>query len=451
MRPAFRSILGRIAWLHVIVLGIASIITPLSAYFLLANTARVFEHQVLRSHADALARYVQFHDGHLTLALPADLQSFYAQASDGFSYAVRDSRGDLVATSGKTSELRGISAPRANYFENRKSNAIFFGAVFPKRIAGQTVFIEVGQNGAHPDVIVDDILLDFFRKVGWIMIPITLIVVAIDLLVIRRALKPVLTASDLARSIGPARLDVRLPVAKVPTEIRPLVQAFNDALDRLERGFQVQREFTADAAHELRTPLSILRSRIDTFPDQDAIRPLRRDVDVMTRIVGQLLEAAELEATTTDLHEILDLRTCCAKVLDDMAPIVGRRGQRVVLTGTTTPVLIEGNSDMIFRAIQNLVENAAKYSPATTTIEINVEDNGSISVIDEGPGIAEENRALIFQRFWRRDRNTTAGAGLGLSIVSKIVDLHRGRIAVESARDHGTKFILRFTPVAAVQ
>lgn len=453
MKIGFRSILARIAWLHIGVLAVASVIMPLSAYYLLANTTRVFERGVLRDHANTLAQYLRFDEAHnhWRLALPDDLAMSYARGFDGFSYVVRDSAGVVIAASRPVQLARMPPVTSPKYFEQPHAGIILFGAIVPKRIANRTVSIEMDQNGGHPDMIVDDILIGFFGKIGWLMIAITLFVIAIDLFVIRRALVPVLLASERAQAIEPAHLDLRIPMDEVPAEIRPLVQAFNDALDRLEKGFRVQREFTADAAHELRTPLSILRSRIDTFPNQDAIKPLRRDVVVMTRIVGQLLEAAELESAPGDLHEVLDLRTTCAQVVDHMGPIVQHAGQRFVLTGTANPVLINGNADMIFRAVRNLAENAAKYSPQGATIEIRIEDDGSVSVIDQGPGIPEETRELIFQRFWRRDRQATDGAGLGLSIVSKIVDLHRGQIGVENLRERGAKFILRFSPVAAVR
>src|SRR5581483_11274379 len=118
---------------------------------------------------------------------------------------------------------------------------------------------------------------------------------AIDIVIFRRALRPLVDASEMAQKINPKRTDVRLSPKKIPNEILPLVQAVNQALDRLEAGFRVQREFTADAAHELRTPLTILRSRIDTLADRQVAEALRQDIAGMSRIVSQLLDIAELE------------------------------------------------------------------------------------------------------------------------------------------------------------
>ena len=124
-----------------------------------------------------------------------------------------------------------------------------------------------------------------------------LLLLAIDIGIFRKALLPLLEASEMAKKINPVRTDVRLSPENIPKEILPLVQAVNQALDRLEAGFRVQREFTADAAHELRTPLTILRSRVDTLADRGISKVLLQDIEGMTRIVSQLLDIAESETS----------------------------------------------------------------------------------------------------------------------------------------------------------
>jgi signal transduction histidine kinase len=107
-------------------------------------------------------------------------------------------------------------------------------------------------------------------------------------------------------------------------------------------------------------------------------------------------------------------------------------------------VWINGNAEMLSRAIRNLVENAINYSPPGKTVEIVVEDSGTVRVLDEGPGIKEDERELIFRRFWRRDRRRTEGAGLGLSIVQRIANAHAATISVENRPTGGAKFSLSF-------
>jgi signal transduction histidine kinase len=282
--------------------------------------------------------------------------------------------------------------------------------------------------------------------VAWITLPILLIVLGIDVEIVRRAFRPVLQASRQASEIGPRRTDIRLPVEGIPDEIRSLVVAVNEALDRLEYGLRVQKEFAADAAHELRTPLAILRTRIDTLADKHVSELLREDVEAMSRTVAQLLEMAELETLHVDPADKADLHAVCAEVIEAIAPWAIAQDKTIALVGAELPVWIKGHAEMIARAIRNLVENAIKHTPAGASVEVVVEEDGTVRVRDEGPGVGENERELLFQRFWRRDRKRTGSAGLGLSIVRRIVEAHGGRVAVANRSTGGAEFSLHFVP-----
>jgi signal transduction histidine kinase len=231
--------------------------------------------------------------------------------------------------------------------------------------------------------------------------------------------------------------------------VRPLVLAVNQALDRLEEGFRAQREFTADAAHELRTPLAVLRARIDTLADREAASALRSDLENMTHVVNQLLAVAELEANTAGAMETVDLHGICSEVAASLAPIAIAQRKDIALTGADAPVFVRGNAPMLHRAIRNLAENALRHTPAGTSVEIGVSRDGAVSVSDEGPGVAPAERELIFRRFWRRDRSRADGAGLGLAIVSRIVEAHAGRIEVSNRTGGGAIFSIRLVATAA--
>jgi signal transduction histidine kinase len=235
-----------------------------------------------------------------------------------------------------------------------------------------------------------------------------------------------------------------LPVNEIPREVRPLVSAVNQALDRLDQGFRVQREFTADAAHELRTPLSILRTRVDTLEEPRIAQALHQDIEAMSRIVGQLLDIAELDAFMIDPLEVADARGVCAEVAEFIAPLALKQGREVALLGVSKPLWVKGNAEMMKRAIRNLAENAIKHAPPGTVVEFIVEENGAVRVLDRGPGISEEERDLIFRRFWRRDRSRQGSTGLGLSIVQRIVELHGATIMVENRASGGAQFSIYF-------
>ena len=445
---SFKSIFARIIFLHVIALVITAIVMPVVLYWFFKWAANDLHDQAMREQARLVSHYLVLRpDGSWALDLPPALEDIYSQAVGRYAYAVIDDTGRVLFSSLKDRSPIFSADPRSSdvaYLETRRGNAAVSGVSLVKEMDGRSVWVQVGEDLAHRDVIIDDIVADFFKRVGWITLPMLLFLLAIDIVIFRRALRPLLNASEMAKKINPNRTDVRLPPEEIPKEILPLVQAVNQALDRLEAGFRMQREFTADAAHELRTPLTILRSRVDTLADRGVSKALHQDIEGMARIISQLLDIAELESFSIDPHEKADLRTICAEVAEFAAPLALAKGKNIALSGSDAPVWVNGNPEMLSRAIRNLVENAINYAPPATTVEIVVEGSGMVRVLDEGPGIKEEERALIFQRFWRRDRRRTGNAGLGLSIVQRIADTHAATISVENRPTGGANFSLSF-------
>jgi signal transduction histidine kinase len=145
-----------------------------------------------------------------------------------------------------------------------------------------------------------------------------------------------------------------------------------------------------------------------------------------------------------DPGETADLRAVCAEVVGSIAPFAIAQHKDIALKGADAPVLIHGNAEMLQRAIFNLAENAIKFTAKDTAVDVEVREDGSVRVRDCGPGIAEAERELIFQRFWRADRQRSDGAGLGLSIVRGVADDHAATVAVENLPGGGAEFTLRF-------
>jgi signal transduction histidine kinase len=445
---SFKSIFSRIIFLHVIAMVITAIFMPLVLYWFLKSAANDLHQQAMRDQADLVAHYLVLDQhGHLTLDLPPALQDLYSPAYGRYSYAVLDDNGRVLFSSRKdqASIFSGdLRSSEPAFMEARQGSSAISGVSMAKRAGEETLRIQVGEDLAHRDVIIDDIVAEFFKRVGWITLPILLFLLAIDIVIFRRVLRPLLRASDKAKEITPKRTDVRLSAQDIPSEILPLVQAINQALDRLEAGFRVQREFTADAAHELRTPLTILGSRIDALPDRSIAKGLHKDIEGMARIVSQLLDIAELETFSIEPSEKADLRAICAEVAEFAAPLALAQDKSIALSGTEKPVWVHGSSEMLSRAIRNLVENGINHSPSGMSVEIVVEDDGMVHVLDEGPGIKDDERDMIFRRFWRRDRRRAGGAGLGLSIVQRIADAHAAVITVENRPTGGASFSLNF-------
>lgn len=442
--PRFKSTASRIVFLHIVAVSLTAVFMPLVLFWLLNQETKNLHQRAMSDQATAIARYLSISpDGKWSLDLPSALKAQFSDLYGRYLYAVLDQSGNVLFSSkANTPPLfpnRPLSS-RPAYREVTRGGRIVSGVSLRSTIADRAVTIQVGEDLSHRDVLIDDIVANFFRRVGWITLPILLVLLAADIIIFRRAIRPLLEASRAARDIGPTRTDIRIPAENIPNEIRPLVEAVNQAFDRLDQGFRVQREFTADAAHELRTPLAILRTRLDSLTDTALRRDLQRDIDGMGRIVSQLLEAAELDAITIAPADRIDLRAICSEVVEMMAPLSLKNDRSLALTGSDLPVWVRGNSEMLRRAIRNLVENALNVTAPDTTVEIQVSNDGSVSILDQGPGISDEERKFIFQRFWRRDRRRDGSSGLGLSIVQRIVEAHTGALSIGTRETGGAEF-----------
>jgi signal transduction histidine kinase len=447
----FKSIISRIVFLHIVAVAITSVLMSLALSWLLSYATDTIHDRAMKEQAVTVGSHLNLtSDGRLELDLPLDLLGLYSQAYGRYSYAVTDENGAVLFSSlPDKSALFPADTREApvEFLHHRRGNATVFGASVKKSIGDKTVWIQTGEDLANRDVLTDDIVADFYKNVGWITLPILLVLLLADIAIFRRALRPLREASEIAESIAPERPGVRLPTEEIPREVRPLVHAVNQGLDRLEEGFRVQRDFTADAAHELRTPLAVLRSRIDLLENEKMREALRHDVDGMAHIISQLLDIAELDTLAVQPDEKADLQSVAAGIAEFVAPLALAQGKDIALSGATEPVWVRGNPEMLGRAIRNLAENAINHTAAGSTVEFVVEDNGTINVLDRGPGIGEDERKLIFRRFWRRDRRKQGSTGLGLSIVQRIAELHSASITVENRKPNGACFSLKFVPV----
>jgi signal transduction histidine kinase len=436
------SLQSRIILFHLLAILIAAAAVPLVNYLVINRSADLYEAGVLKSHAEEIARYLRKDaGGHWRLALPPDISAFYGQGLEGLSYAVRDKDRRLIIVSSKNSDAAQVR-PRRRLNESVRGEA----HVYSVSVDHEGLRVTVAQNAQYPDVIFDDIVAYYLSRIGWFTVAIMAMLLALDIVVIRRALRPVVRASRIASAIDPKRTDLRLPLAGLPRELLPLIVAVNEALDRLEKGMKLQQEFTADAAHELRTPLAVLRARVDSFPadslpGRKGLAALKADIDVMSHVVSQLLEIAELENAGFKVDDRVDLYAVAADVVSMIASVAISQGKEVALTGG--PVLVRGNAAMIFRAIRNLVDNAVKHTESGSEVIVDVQGDGTVRVLDKGPGIPHADRALMVRRFWRARRDQE-GAGLGLSIVSRIAELHGAKLGISDRDGGGAVFSLSF-------
>lgn len=390
-------------------------------------------------------------DGALVLGVPQRMLDAYAGAgkTHGFAVRDRDSGATLLAAGAEVGPIPGRveedeDGSLYQYNPDGPGPDSYFGEAFPVRIGDRRLLVQVVRLGSDYQELIETVLADFFEDGGWLAAPFLLLLLCVSILTIRGAVAPLRALSRQAESIGPATTDIRLPCHGIPREILPLVQAVNNALERLEEGFRVQREFTADAAHELRTPLAVLTAHIDTLKDPEIAKPLRRDLEGMTHLVEQLLRVARVEALAVAPNDHADLAQIARDVAAYLAPMAIRAGRTIEVEAPETAVTVRGQSDALFHAVRNLVDNALRHTPAGTAVLLTVADTPPVlAVSDHGPGIPLERRADIFKRFWRSDRRT-AGAGLGLAIVQRTMQAHGGAVLVEDAPGGGAQFRLVF-------
>jgi signal transduction histidine kinase len=260
--------------------------------------------------------------------------------------------------------------------------------------------------------------------------------------VLRRILRPLNAAAKEASAIDMQALDRRLPTLNLPSELRPLVDAVNGALDRLDAGVARERLFTANAAHELRTPVAILMARIDAMPNTHlALDDLRRDARRMAVLIDQLLAAARLGRADRGPAERFDLLACVRAVVADCAPLALRGSRELDLQAPDGPVPVEAHAAALASAVANLMENALRAEPVGGTVEVIVTASPAVLIIDHGPGITAQDAPFIFEPFWRKDERSP-GTGLGLTIVREVARLHGGGISVTTTPGGGATFRL---------
>jgi len=295
--------------------------------------------------------------------------------------------------------------------------------------------------------------LDNLRIMMLIAIPISLGIAALGgIFLAKKALLPIDQITRTAREIGQGDLTKRLHLPMVEDEVGRLVMVFDEMLDKLEASFKRERQFTSDASHELRTPITVIsvqaeEALVETRSEseyQEVLRVILKESNKMGQIIAQLLNLTrgDMNRYKAEMEKI-DLEVICEEVVDEMKDISQKENINLLYKGMDS-LIIKADQALITRLLINLIENAIKYNRKDGWVKVMLstdEQYGRITIQDSGVGIANENIPHIFDRFYRvSEARSRDGTGLGLSIVKWIVDLHKGLIKVDSEPNEGTTF-----------
>ena len=268
-----------------------------------------------------------------------------------------------------------------------------------------------------------------------------------------RALNPLRAFTSQVEKVQPNNLSDMKMAEDVLPEFRQFSKSFNQMLDRLDEGFAAQRQFTGNAAHELRTPLALMQAQLELFStEHPKVLPetagflllLREQTERMTQMTKTLLEMSELRTVPCNDH--IEIAPMIEEIFTDLAPLAEKNGIILESTGDGT---MTGSDTLIYRLLFNLTENAIRYNRPDGIVRITVTEEEKrliIRVSDTGCGVPEQYRESIFQPFFRVDKSRSrenGGVGLGLSLVWEIVTLHGGEVRVEESSEKGTTIAVK--------
>ncbi len=364
------------------------------------------------------------------------------------AYRILDDAGN-VAVSSSASEAfwppgDDLLRMTSRHFTFEHEGNTFYGATQPLQHEGRRWFLQFAASARFMSIL-DKVALP--RMIVGITVFGIVFFMAFGLcafITLRYTLKPLRDVSETAAAISPRSLNARLRTAAVPAEIAPLVDSFNRALERLERGYRVQQEFLGNAAHELKTPLALIRAQIELREDGKKNNDsLLSDVEYMTRQVQQLLllaeasEANNYHFTTVRMQEVAQ---DAASYLQRMAEIADVH----LAVRAVGDVKWRADRAACFTLLKNLLENAIQHAPAQTSVSVEIQGD-TVTVRDRGPGVDAEQLPLLFERFWRAAHRRDHGAGLGLAICQEIAMTHGWQLTAEPA-EPGLRFRLLNRP-----
>jgi two-component system, OmpR family, sensor histidine kinase QseC len=388
--------------------------------------------------------------GGLSFELPRGADHYDGKHEKAYGFRLIDATGRVIAAK-RPGLLEAVSpwspksAVTTDFWSAKLPGDELFSPHFAggKKLAvGDTyVLVEIFTLGDPAGIRWWVVLDETARDVLLPIVPLSSWIALVTILSVRRALQPFVRAARQAEAINPGDPSQRLELVGMPRETGAFASAINRLMERVGVLVQSQKVFTASAAHELRTPLAVMLLELEKI-DHPRARRLEMDVRGMAESVNHLVMLAHLETVQSPELIDLDLGAVAVETIDRLRPWAVAHDHTIEVH-LREPQKLRGDPVAVREALRNLVENAVKHTPAGSSIFITVGPERTITVEDSGPGFATEISDRLFQPF-RKGDPSTEGAGLGLAIVRRAVELHRGSIQVSRSSLGGAMFKLCF-------
>lgn len=383
------------------------------------------------------------------LELPPSLQEFYSQPDALNGYQLLSADGTVLGSGGFPAPYLPLPVAQGGgqIVMQRETDAASGHSVMAAALSFDDGYgphwLRVVRNLEDAESLVGQLMLGAFEEMYWSIALLLIAVVGVGALTVLSSLRSLRAVSHQASMLSLHSLDERLHVQNLPRELVPLVQAVNASLDRLEADYRVQREFTANAAHELRTPLATLRARLESRFSAQELGDVAFEIEQLARLVEQLLCLAHLDSQEQFQFASFDAFAVALEVARELAPVALESEHYVTATTPDASVPALGNATLTRLVFRNLIENAIQYTPAGTSITLSAAA-AAVIIADDGPGFAAHAAASVFERFRRGPNATGAGAGLGLAIAKCIMERQCGRMWLDATAARGARFVMEF-------
>jgi two-component system sensor histidine kinase TctE len=383
------------------------------------------------------------------LELPPSLQEFYASPDALNGYQLLSADGAVLESGGFVTPDLPLPVARGGEqvvmqmeTDELSGNRVMAAAVHLDDPHGP-YWLRVVRNLKDTESLLAQLMLGALGELDWPIALLLIAVVGVVVVTVLSSLRSLRAVSHQASMLSLNRLGERLYAKNLPRELVPLVQAVNTSLDRLEADYRVQREFTANAAHELRTPLATLRARLELrFSAQD-LGDVAFEIEQLSRLVEQLLCLARLDSQEEFQCAAFDAHAVALEVARELAPLALETEHYVTAATPDACVPTNGNATLTRLVFRNLIENAIQYTPPGTSITLSV-DHATVVIADDGPGIGVQAAASLFERFRRGPNASGFGAGLGLAIAKSIMERQGGRLFLDMHAASGARFVMEF-------